>query len=145
MLNCQISPISNQLGGLAPGKAANCIVTTDNMTNETLINAVKADSEVLGFTFVETTKDAVCPEGTYKIAICYAPDSDYHFYRQNPDGTWSHKPGTTNAINVDANGKLIFDPETPNQYYSNQLNYSEFCGFFYVTPLTSIYTEIEQN
>ena len=29
----------------------------------------------------------------------------FHFYRQNKDGTWSHKPGVLPVTNKDASGK----------------------------------------
>ncbi len=38
-------------------------------------------------------------------------DDDYHWYRQNDDGTWSHKPGRTAVINTDNSGDIITDPE----------------------------------
>ena len=47
-----------------------------------------------------------------------AQNRDFHWYRQNPDGTWSHKPGGTNVINVDASGNLIFDPEIADRNYA---------------------------
>ena len=37
---------------------------------------------------------------------------DFHWYVMNQDGTWSHKPGQTPAIDVDNNGAAIRDVET---------------------------------
>jgi len=37
-----------------------------------------------------------CPPGTSKI-ILWTDPSDFHFYRQDIDGSWSHKPGEWKA------------------------------------------------
>lgn len=52
---------------------------------------------------------------------------DYHWYRLNEDGTWSHKPGGGSATNRDNSGNIITDPRT-----ANRGRYSEFCGFFMI-------------
>lgn len=46
--------------------------------------------------------------------------------------TWSHKPGGTNAVDTDADKKLIFNPLKSNWNYSESggINYSEMCCFF---------------
>jgi hypothetical protein len=35
---------------------------------------------------------------------------DYHWYRQDKDGMWSHKPGHSEATNLDGSGNEIYDP-----------------------------------
>lgn len=35
---------------------------------------------------------------------------DYHWYRQNSDGSWSHKTGTGAVTNQDYSKKIIMDP-----------------------------------
>ncbi len=53
----------------------------------------------------------------------WSPDgmfSDYHFYRQDKGGGWSHKPGTTKVSTVDASGKRI-----KNIYKANYGNYKD--------------------
>lgn len=66
---------------------------------------------------------------------------DYHFYRQNPDGTWSHKQGCGGkATNLDGNGNVINDPETCSRYdIEIDFNYGTFVGFYAVSPLTTPY------
>ena len=76
-----------------------------------------------------------CREGYSKIALVIDPMDDYHFYRQDPDGYWSHKPGSQPVTRFDADGVLIIDPKTANRDYPTQgksLNYTLFCGFFSV-------------
>jgi len=73
-----------------------------------------------------------CPRGTSKIAVVVDPKEDYHFYRQDADGYWSHKPGGTRVRRTDAKGHLIYDPSLAARDYvegSSHLNYSRFCGY----------------
>ena len=54
-----------------------------------------------------------------------APIQDFHFYRRDADGTWSHKPGRTPATTLDNAGRAITDPRTADRGL-----YTDFCGFF---------------
>jgi hypothetical protein len=63
-----------------------------------------------------------CPPNDCVVALVVAPGVDYHWYRHNPDGTWSGKAGATPANNVDASGIVIYDPRTANRNYG-YLNY----------------------
>ena len=58
-------------------------------------------------------------------------EHDYHFYRQDKNQLWSHKPGTTNVINYDADYKIIKNPYNANRNY-NAYNYDKPCFFFCV-------------
>ena len=78
------------------------------------------------------------PPGMYPVALVIAPGDDYHWYRQDSDGTWSHKPGNTPATNLDASGNPITNPETANRNNGSH-DYSVFCGYFYV-PASGIRT-----
>jgi len=74
-----------------------------------------------------------CGSGQYKVALVIDPGKDYHWYRQDESGYWSHKPGTTEATDLDASGNRISDPRFANRdYYPRGANYSEFCGCFCV-------------
>ena len=76
-----------------------------------------------------------CGKGFYKIffALSLGFNTDYHFYRQDSNGLWSHKPGRTDATNLDASKKLILNPYKANRDYSH-LNYSTPCSFFCANP-----------
>ncbi len=76
--------------------------------------------------------------GYYAVALVVAPGVDYHWYRLDDNCQWSHKPGSTEARNVDASGNPITDPQAANRDYGS-LNYSDFCGYFYV-PVGGIRT-----
>ena len=76
--------------------------------------------------------------GYYAVALVSAPAAnpaapplDYHWYRQDDNGNWSHKPGWSEATNKDASGNPITNPQTADRNYG-RLNYSNFCGYFYV-------------
>jgi hypothetical protein len=69
--------------------------------------------------------------GYYPVALVSDPGVDYHWYRLDSNGRWSHKPGNTDATDVDASGNLITDPKTADRDYG-RYNYSTFCGYFYV-------------
>ncbi len=70
-----------------------------------------------------------CPRGFYKGAVVVAPGRDYHYYRLNKEGYWTHKPGYKPSTAYDAKGRLITDPKTASRDYGGTLNYSDFCGY----------------
>jgi len=86
-----------------------------------------------------TTFDQECHPGFYKGFIALDPkkeDQDYHFYRQDDSGMWSHKPGRTDAVNYDADNKKITNPLKANRNYTH-FNYSVPCFFFCLNPKLS--------
>lgn len=82
-----------------------------------------------------TTFTGKCPAHTSKIALVVDPDEDYHFFRQDSNGLWSHKPGGTAVTNLDANDRLIYDPAIASRDYTpngSKLNYDTFCAYMCV-------------
>jgi RHS repeat-associated protein len=65
------------------------------------------------------------------IYLVVSPGEDYHFYRRDNNGYWSHKPGNTPVTNVDALGSLIRNPAAANHNYP-AIHYSQPGGFFWV-------------
>lgn len=63
-----------------------------------------------------------------KVALVVDPDVDYHWYRRDHDGMWTHKPGGTQATNLDNSGNPIGNPETADRC-GDGLCYSDFCGY----------------
>ena len=87
-----------------------------------------------------STFTAQCPKETSKIAIVVDPKEDYHFFRQDTNGWWSHKPGGTPVTNKDSSGRPIYDPKIANRNYlidGGHLNYNMFCSYLCV-PRTRI-------
>lgn len=85
------------------------------------------------------------PEG-YDAVDDVSYVNDYHWYRQDEDGSWSHKPGHGIVRNVDSSNLLITNPETairrtirPSVYIPaiakwvpEIVNYDKLCDYFYV-------------
>jgi hypothetical protein len=102
--------------------------------------AAKADN------LTNSTKEAVCDNG-YKVALVVGfvqngtdVSQDYHWYRQDSNGKWSHKPGGQKATNKDSGGNEITDPETCDKGTLNDgtKQYENFCGYFCVTKTTEV-------
>lgn len=74
-----------------------------------------------------------CPTNHYKGSMVVHKDKTFHFYKQNKNGLWSHKPGTMAVTNIDASEKKIYFPHFSNRDYSNKpnkINYKDFCGYY---------------
>lgn len=66
-------------------------------------------------------------EGHYLAALYVYPGNEYHWYRQDQDGTWSHKTNGQAPKNTDDSGKVIKDLMMA---YKGRLK--DFGGYFYV-------------
>lgn len=62
-------------------------------------------------------------QGWY-VAMVIWPGIDYHWYRQDDVGCWSHKPGSTAVRDVDNSGNKITDPRT-----CDRGPYTDFCTY----------------
>lgn len=109
----------------------------------------KTCSIILGGTISDskghlTTFDAKCKPGYSKVAVVVDAENDFHYYRQDNNGMWSHKPGGREVTNKDAVGALIYNPERASRYYPKEnendsgLNYRNFCSFMCVPRDNSI-------
>ncbi len=58
------------------------------------------------------------------VALVIWPGNDYHWYRQDDCGCWSHKPGQTAACNTDNSGQPIVDPKS-----ADRGPYTDFCTY----------------
>jgi hypothetical protein len=72
---------------------------------------------------------ASTPATGHYVALVIAPGVDFHWYRRDNNGKWSHKRGRTPAINYDQDGALITDPAKAARGI-----YSDFCGYYHVKP-----------
>lgn len=75
-----------------------------------------------------------CPNGYHKIYLVLS-DSDYHFYRLDDDGKWSHKPGNFTVSRLDSKNNEITDPSKADHNYGEDLNYNRSCGFLCVPKI----------
>ena len=119
----------------------------DYTTNPDVITTcVELESKKLGFYFKKLNgKNDPIENGHYKVALALADGSDYHWYRQNPDGTWSQKSGGDDVNPGDYDGNFILDPENINNPTAlfhgrnDYFCYSHFVGYFEVSPLSGKY------
>jgi hypothetical protein len=71
-------------------------------------------------------------EGQY-VALVIAPfpsQPDFHWYRRDDNGMWSHKRGTSPVQNTDFQGELISSPEG-----CDRGPYTIFCGYYHAIPV----------
>jgi hypothetical protein len=110
-----------------------------NSQTSLIVSAVTADFNKYNsinsadVTFTPIGRYEVCPSGTYKVALVVS-SSDYHWYRQDSDGLWSHKRGTTPVKRTDESGDLIIDP-----YIADRDSYTTFVGYYAVKPWNNMY------
>jgi hypothetical protein len=84
------------------------------------------------------THELIDRDGFYLVALFFAHNAhDFHWYRKDDDGSWSHKDGWHMASNQDNDGNLLKEP--PKETLSP---YSIFGGFFLV-PCEGV--ELKQN
>jgi hypothetical protein len=133
--NCYAYAIDDHNGSITernskpiPGKSLETYICSDIITG-----LYKENPEIYSTQF-----ECRCQKGYKKIfaAVSDEPvDNDFHFWRQDSDGLWSHKPGSNLPSRYDAKGLLITNPENSNRTFSNR-NYVYSCGYFCV-PLKS--------
>ena len=78
------------------------------------------------FSLLQDKNEIINDVDAYKVALVFdlTPyNEDYHWYRQNPDGTWSHKPSSGDVRDYDFDGNPIYDPEFCNR--KSHLNYNQ--------------------
>lgn len=123
---------------LQPGEISD--VKYDKKTCESIIKHVKEDYTRRDIYEIGLNDPIEC--NRYKIALVLSNNSDgfdYHFYRQDLNGLWSHKTGNNKISNVDASGNLIKDPKTADRNYNltskkddDDNDYNIFCGYYSV-------------
>ena len=92
-------------------------------SNLPLQPAAVADGLVASANFTQAIAD-----GWY-VALVIWPNVDFHWYRQDKIGCWSHKPGSTAVTNKDNSGNPITDPKT-----ANRGGYTQFCSYMITRP-----------
>jgi hypothetical protein len=85
--------------------------------------AAIADGLVAASNFTQAISD-----GWY-VALVIWPNVDFHWYRQDKTGCWSHKPGATAVVNTDNSNNPITDPQT-----ANRGGYTQFCSYMITRP-----------
>lgn len=113
-------PFANQPGLLSGNLPSDStFISGTEEGNKLLVDLVKADAKAIGLNFQEYETGM---EGGYIVLLVVAPNSDYHWYREDGDGTWSHKPGSTPVITG------VNDPVAD----AIGRGYTEIVGFYYI-------------
>lgn len=116
---------------------------SNRYTCEDMVYKVNQDNQEGSENLITPTNfDAPCPNRYYKGAIVVDPGTPkksdghtFHFYRQDSNGRFSHKPGILEIENVDASGKAIWAPHLADRNYNKKkkkdgINYKNFCGYY---------------
>lgn len=69
------------------------------------------------------------PAQGHYVALVIWPGRDFHWYRLDVGGSWSHKPGQTPVRDTDNSGNPITDPSN-----CNRGPYTDFCGYHQTFP-----------
>ena len=85
-----------------------------------------------------STDNDRCASGYYKGFLSMDPGDDYHFYRQDSSGLFSHKPGKLRVFRIDSHGDVIYRPDLAHKNYGPQTNYTVNCGYFCIPVETDI-------
>ncbi|MCW8799697.1 MAG: hypothetical protein OQK71_02100 [Desulfobacter sp.] len=120
--NCYNYGCDIQTGTYAqPGRAHGA--QANQMACNKVVPAAAAD----GLVQVSTEDSCGCSECRHVVALVVSPGSDYHWYRRDKDGKWSHKMAWTAATNLDNSNNIITDPKK-----ADRGSYTDFCGYFCV-------------
>lgn len=122
----------------------NCYAYANNQATNTFPQPGRGSGQV--FTFIDcddvrlaAERDGLVTVGSFQasragwyVALVIWPGQDYHWYRQDTVGCWSHKPGSTSVRNLDNGGAQISDPQL-----CDRGPYSIFCTYM-VTDASAI-------
>jgi hypothetical protein len=101
-----------------PGRATGHMYTAINC------DQVSAGATSDGLTACGGFADALAAGSGWYVGLVIWPGHDYHWYRQDACGCWSHKPGQTAARNTDNAGATISDPQA-----CDRGPYTVFCSY----------------
>lgn len=102
-----------------------------------MVYNMQLDSYRIGYTITEYTPTSStipqAPSGKRLIALVTG-NTDYHYYMQLSDGTWSHKPGSDFVTNRTINNSSVVITNSNIRTVANQGAYSPgLLKFFYIT------------
>ncbi len=121
---------------LQPGVLAGRVPVPPEFTN---CHSIEAAALADGLTRAASPDE--CKDPCWPVALVTGPipwrtapvqQYDYHWYRRDQNGRWSHKRGRLSVMDTDHAGQPIVDPSTANRSF-----YQDFCGFFCMCPVRS--------
>ena len=124
-----------RVNGKNPGELGGHSLMTSWLLDRDFVDMLVQNrvNSVDGFKMYPIEEGAVARDGFYKVALVLTPKYDIHWYRQNADGTWSHKPGTSPVRFVDWSNEIIYNPKQ-----SDLGLYEEFVNFYEVENINLI-------
>ena len=126
--NCYTYALGKIISGLKskaqPGYASGFNHITNDFNCKSFKERLKKDAPG---SYIEKF-DNKCLPGFYKIFLALDVGNDYHWWRQDDNQFWSHKPGSTNVVNLDASGNLIKNPLLSDRNFKRR-NYATPCFF----------------
>ena len=135
-----LSFFTNKVGGARPGDfSVNPVFPswqTNNAYKDQQIARMNGDAKVMFNAFDIspywcTFANYFTPsKNGYRVAMYVHPGRDFHFYRQDYGGYWSHRRAQLDIENLDNSNQSITDPEYANRDYG-LFNYTDFCGIYY--------------
>ena len=150
-INNQVYPETNYIWfKQQPGEYYDVYNNID-FTESSIFTAVSNDyssynnTYSVNYCFQRIGRYDVCPAGTYKVALVIGQnvsgEYDYHWYRQDSDGLWSHKLALSAVSRLDSSYQLIIDPQNAARDYTlnGGYNYSIFGGYYAVTAWSNMY------
>ena len=112
-LSIQSSDLSDGFEGLSNKMMAkisnNILLDSERLANYTITEYVQTSSSISQYGSSSRLIAVVvgCNREFDPIAMQYNYSWDYHFYMQHSDGTWSHKPGSSNITNKSISSNVI--------------------------------------
>lgn len=113
--------------GLNPGEMGGSSIRISWLLDASFVDMLIQNrvNSVDGIRLYPIAEGAVAREGFYKVALVMRKNWDIHWYRQNPDGSWSHKAGISPVRFEDWSGNSIQNPRL-----SDLGVYDEFVNFY---------------
>lgn len=104
-----------------PGRASHC-------RNVGVVRRTKTLARADGLEAVDNPSAALATGHYVALAVDLTRgDEDYHWWRKDSDGYWSHKPGESRATNLDSSNQVITEPQT-----CDRGDYTIWKGYFRV-------------
>ena len=124
------------LGGQGKQIDFNYYLNIKSLDKCSILKMVRKDLKQIGYTLRKTSYEKYIKDNDcWKVAFCLS-SCDYHWYRQNDDGTWSQKRGPSTVTNKDSSGEIIHNPET-----CDRGKYNIFVGFYLIKKIKGVETK----
>lgn len=115
----------------------NSVYTCDEMINKIIVD--NPHIHLITSKYPEAVK---CPKNYYRGAMVVDHNNTYHFYRQDSNGSWSHKQGTLPIERIDSNSELIWNLQEAAKDYNSIVYGQTPCAYFFIPKNSYLDTRI---